>query len=200
MPSVAKYPLSYFVRHGQTDWNVAVRFQGQEDVDINSVGWSQADENGRKLAGILGKAPGFDFVASPLRRTRETMRRVRIQMGLPPADFRTDRRLMEVNFGDLQGYVADEIEARDPGVTARRLEDKWNFRPPGAQAESYAMLAERVRSWLDELTQETVGVIHGGVMRALFHLVNGVPGDEAASLDTPQDLILKLEDDRLTWL
>jgi probable phosphoglycerate mutase len=57
-----------------------------------------------------------------------------------------------------------------------------------------------VRGWLDELTQETVGVIHGGVIRALFHLIEGVPGEEAAGIDTPQDLILKLEDDRLTWL
>jgi probable phosphoglycerate mutase len=197
---VAKYPLSYFVRHGQTDWNVAVRFQGQEDVDINSTGWSQADDNGRKLAGILGKAPGFDFVASPLRRTRETMRRVRTQMHLSPDDFHTDARLMELNFGDWQGYVAAEIEARDPGVIAQRDRDKWNFRPPGAKAESYAILARRVRDWLDELTQETVGVIHGGVIRALFHLIEGVPGEEAASLDTPQDLILKLEDDRLAWI
>ena len=197
---MAKYPLSYFVRHGQTDWNVAVRFQGQEDVDINSTGWSQADENGRKLACIIGKAPGFDFVASPLRRTCETMRRVRARMGLPPDDFHTDARLMELNFGDWQGYVAEEIEARDPGVTARRDRDKWNFRPPGAGAESYAMLAERVNGWLGELTQETVGVVHGGVIRSLFHLLEGVPGQEAASLDTPQNLVLKLEDDRLTWL
>jgi probable phosphoglycerate mutase len=197
---VAKYPLSYFVRHGQTDWNVAVRFQGQEDIDINSTGWGQADENGRKLAGILGKAPGFDFVASPLRRTCETMRRVRIQMDLPPGDFRTDIRLMELNFGDWQGYIADEIEAREPGVTARRDRDKWNFRPPGVNAESYAMLAARVESWLEELTQETVGVVHGGVIRALFHLIEGVPGEKAASMDTPQDAILKLEHDRLAWL
>ncbi|MBN9079085.1 MAG: histidine phosphatase family protein [Rhizobiales bacterium 65-79] len=197
---MAKYPLSYFVRHGQTDWNVSERFQGQTDVDINSTGWGQADENGRKLAGTLGKAPGFDFVASPLRRTCETMRRVRKEMGLPLDDFHTDARLKEVNFGDWQGYVADEIEARWPGSIERRLADKWNFRPPGANAESYAMLAARVEGWLEELTQETVGVIHGGVIRALFHLVEGVPGDKAASIDTPQDLVLKLEDDRLTWL
>jgi probable phosphoglycerate mutase len=194
------YPLAYFVRHGQTDWNADVRFQGQEDVDINSVGWRQADDNGRRLAGILGGAPGFDFVASPLRRTQETMRRVRIQMGLPPGDFRTDVRLKEVNFGDWQGYTAEQLEASDPGVTRRRLEDKWNFRPPGADAESYAMLAARVKSWLDELTQETVGVIHGGVMRSLFHLVEGVPGEKAASIDTPQDRILRLKGSRLDWI
>jgi probable phosphoglycerate mutase len=197
---VAKYPLAYFTRHGQTDWNVSERFQGQEDIEINAVGRRQADENGRKLAGILGAAPGFDFVASPLKRTCQTMRRVRIQMGLPPDGFHTDVRLKEVNFGDWQGYVADEVEARSPGIIERRLADKWNFRPAGAEAESYAMLDERVRGWLDELTQETVGVIHGGVIRALFHLIEGVPGQEAADLDTPQDVVLKLEDDRLTWI
>ena len=105
-----------------------------------------------------------------------------------------------MNFGDWQGYVAEEIEARSPGIIERRLADKWNFRPLGADAESYAMLAGRVNGWLEELTQETVGVIHGGVMRALFHLIEGVPGQEAADMDTPQDVILKLEDDRLTWL
>jgi probable phosphoglycerate mutase len=197
---VAKYPLAYFTRHGQTDWNVSERFQGQVDTDINALGESQADENGRKLAGILGAAPGYDFVASPLRRTRQTMRRVRIQMGLPPDGFHTDARLKEVNFGDWQGYFADEIEARSPGIIEQRLADKWNFRPAGADAESYAMLAERVGGWLDELTQQTVGVIHGGVIRVLFHLIEGVPGEEAADMDTPQDVILKLEGDRLTWI
>ncbi len=197
---MATYPLCYFVRHGQTDWNVTDRFQGQEDIDINAVGWHQADENGRKLAEILGKAEGFDFVASPLSRTRETMRRIRTRMDLPPDDFHTDARLMELNFGDWQGYIAEEIEARTPGSMARRLGDKWNFQPPGANAESYAMLAQRVHEWLDELTQETVAVVHGGVMRSLFRLIEGVPGEDAADLDTPQDRILRLKDDRLTWL
>ena len=90
---MAKYPLAYFVGHGQTDWNVSERFQGQEDTDINAVGRRQADGNGRKLAGILGTASGFDFVASPLRRTQQTMRRIRTQMGLPPDGFHTDMRL-----------------------------------------------------------------------------------------------------------
>jgi hypothetical protein len=31
-------------------------------------------------------------------------------------------------------------------------------------------------------------------------LIEGVPGQEAADMETPQDVILKLEDDRLTWL
>jgi broad specificity phosphatase PhoE len=194
------YPLAFFVRHGQTDYNADARVQGQADIDINAVGRRQADENGEELARLLGTASGFDFVASPLRRTRETMEHVRRKMGLPPEGYRTDARLMELNFGDWQGYTFAEIEARTPGVTAPRHRDKWNFVPPGNGAESYAMLAERVRSWLGDLRQKTVCVAHGGVIRSLFHIIEHVPGPEAANIDTPQNRILKLDGDRLTWI
>ncbi|MGN6584569.1 MAG: histidine phosphatase family protein [Rhizobiaceae bacterium] len=194
------YPLTYFVRHGQTDYNADGRLQGQADPDINALGRRQADENGEKLARLLGKAEGFDFVASPLRRTRETMERIRIKMELPAEGYRTDPRLMELNFGDWQGFTFAEIEARTPGATAPRLKDKWDFVPPGAHAESYAMLAERVKGWLAELNVRTICVAHGGVIRSLFHIVEHVPGREAANIETPQDRILKLENERLTWL
>jgi probable phosphoglycerate mutase len=194
------YPLTYFARHGQTDYNAEIRVQGQADIDINAVGRRQADENGEKLARLIGKGEGFDFVASPLRRTRETMERIRVRMGLPPEDYRTDPRLMELNFGDWQGFTFPEIEKRSPGATAPRLRDKWDFVPPGAHAESYAMLAERVRNWLGDLHVRTVCVTHGGVIRSLFNVIEHVPGSEAADIDTPQDQILKLENDRLTWL
>jgi probable phosphoglycerate mutase len=194
------YPLTYIVRHGQTDWNAEVRVQGQADVDINALGRRQADENGEKLARLVGKAEDFDFVASPLRRARETMERIRVKLGLPPGGYRTDARLMELNFGDWQGFTFTEIEAGAPGTTARRLADKWNFRPPGRHAESYAMLAERVRSWLAGLEVKTICVAHGGVERSLFNIIGHMPGEEAATVDTPQDRILKLEDDRLSWI
>lgn len=193
------YPLTYFVRHGQTDYNAEIRVQGQADIDINAVGRRQADANGEKLARLLGRAEGFDFVASPLRRTRETMQHIRVKMGLPAEGYRTDPRLMELNFGDWQGFTFTEIEARTPGATVPRLEDKWDFVPPGAHAESYAMLAERVRNWLADLDTQTICVTHGGVIRSLFNIIEHVPGSEAANVDTPQDKILKLENDRLSW-
>ena len=40
----------YFVRHGETDWNVEARLQGQQDVPLNAVGRAQAEEAGRRLA------------------------------------------------------------------------------------------------------------------------------------------------------
>lgn len=192
--------LAYFIRHGQTDWNAELRFQGQVDVDINATGRAQARANGRLLAGLIANASAFDFVASPMRRTRETMEIVREAMGLPAEGYRTDARLMEVHFGDWQGLTAAEVDAARPDSIAARERDKWGFLPPGAEAESYERLAERVRPWLAELARPTVCVTHGGVVRALHLLMGAATREQAAALDVPQDRVLRLEGGRFDWL
>jgi probable phosphoglycerate mutase len=194
------FPLVYFVRHGQTDWNMEGRLQGQADTDITELGRRQADRNGHRLAELIGTAEGFDFVASPMRRTRETMERVRAAMVLPPAEYRTDARLVEVHFGDWQGHTFVELESRQPGSTMARSKDKWNFVPPGAKGESYQMLLERVRPWFEALERPTVCVTHGGVIRTVFRMVADTPERQAARLDVPQDKVLRLSDGRLDWL
>lgn len=193
-------PLLYFVRHGQTDWNAQHRLQGQSDIDLNDVGRGQADANGVKLAGLIGDAAGFDFVASPMSRARETMERVRLGLGLDAKAYRTDAQLIEVHFGDWQGFTYPELEARDPGFAAKRKRDKWNVIPPGKGAESYQMLLERVRPWFEQLSEPTVCVAHGGVARAIFRLVSGLDGAKAARLEVPQDKILRVQDGKLEWL
>ncbi|RST79950.1 histidine phosphatase family protein [Aquibium carbonis] len=193
-------PLVYFVRHGQTDWNVAERFQGQRDVDINDVGRTQARRNGRRLAELLDDPGRFDFVASPLRRTCETMEIIRQEIGLAVQGYRLEPRLVEVHFGDWQGMTVDEVEATFPGVGAAREADKWEFHPPGVGAESYRMLSDRVAPWLSAIARDTVCVTHGGVIRAIFMLTGAVARAEAASLDIPQDRILRYRDGLLDWL
>ena len=191
--------VTYILRHGQTVWNAAGRFQGQADTPINDRGREQAAANGRALLELIGNASGFDFVGSPLWRTRDTMERARRAMGLDPGAYRVDPTLVEVNFGDWQGFTLAEVERRSPGSVARRNADKWNFRPPGAAAESYAMLLERVRPMFEAITRPTVVVTHGGVIRCLFAM-HGMPGEEAAALDIAQDKILRLEAGKVEWI
>jgi broad specificity phosphatase PhoE len=193
-------PLVYFVRHGQTDWNAEGRLQGQADTDINQRGREQADRNGQVLARLIARPEEFDFVASPMRRTRETMERVRLTMGLDPFAFRTDERLIEIHFGAWQGLTFVELEAREPGSTKVRRRDKWNFRPPGPLGESYEMLRARVTPWLESLAQPTVCVTHGGVIRAVFRVIGQMSERDAAALNVPQDRVLRLQDGLLDWL
>lgn len=193
-------PLIYFSRHGLTDWNITKRIQGQVERDITEVGRAQATENGKKLKNLIGRAEGFDFVASPLRRTRETMERIRTAMDLDPKAYRTDPLLMELNFGDWQGYIEEEVAAIHPDQVAARYKDKWNFVPSGEKAESYAMLAKRFDGWLKAVTGNTVCVTHGGCLRVLSHLYGGLTEIEAANLDISQDKILRFSDAGLEWL
>ncbi|MFZ1681135.1 MAG: histidine phosphatase family protein [Rhizobiaceae bacterium] len=192
-------PPLYVIRHGQTDWNAEFRLQGQADVPINALGRDQAFGNGRRLARLIGQAEAFRFIASPMGRTRETMEIVRGAMGLDPDDYVTDARLVEVHFGDWQGRTFAEIDRDTPGAIAERDRDKWNFVPPGAAAESYAMLMARVLPVFEELHGPTVVVAHGGIIRSLFRR-NGLSEYKAATLTIPQDRLLRVSGDRLEWL
>lgn len=193
-------PLCYFVRHGQTGWNAELRLQGQADTDMTELGRSQAERNGRRLAELVPNPEDFDFVASPLKRTRETMELVRAGMGLPARGYRVDARLMEVHFGDWQGFTHAELEERQPGSTAARFADKWGFVAPGPSGESYQMLLDRVRPWYEALEKPTICVTHGGVLRILFRLVEDMPVADVAMLEIVQDKVLRLKDSRLEWL
>lgn len=186
--------LIYVVRHGQTDWNAEYRLQGQKDIPLNATGRGQADANGITLGGILGSdARRYDFVSSPLSRTRETMERVRAGMGLTPELYRTDDRLRELSFGAWEGRTLKEVGASDPKLLEKREEDKWAFVPPGDDAESYEILSWRIGAWLKDVVGPTVCVAHGGVIRALFRIVADIAPEEAAELPIPQDNILRLD-------
>ncbi|MBM7045145.1 MULTISPECIES: histidine phosphatase family protein [Rhizobium] len=187
-------PILYVIRHGQTDWNAERRLQGQKDIDLNAIGREQARQNGIDLREILAfENRSFDFIASPLRRTRETMEIAREAMGLPPKDYRTDERLVEVSFGAWEGFTLRELKAAEPERLAERKAGKWDFIPPGEDAESYEILSWRVGSWLTSVERPTVCVTHGGVIRTLFRLVGDVAKEEAAEIPIHQDQILKVD-------
>jgi broad specificity phosphatase PhoE len=192
--------LIYAVRHGQTDWNAEGRLQGARDIPINARGRTQARLNGVALGRLLGaQVASFDFVASPLGRTRETMEIIRAELGLPVAAYRTDDRLIEVSFGDWEGHTLAEIARQAPELLAARERDKWNFLPPGKRAESYEILSWRIAAWMKSVDRPTICVCHGGVIRSLLHLVGGISAHDAAETLIPQDRVLAIEDGRLNW-
>ncbi|GHC71440.1 histidine phosphatase family protein [Limoniibacter endophyticus] len=193
-------PLIYFVRHGETSWNVERRLQGQTDRPLNKNGIAQATRNGQKLKALIDDISIFDFVASPLIRTSDTMRLLRKAMGLEPDDFRTDRRIIEISFGEWEGSTLPELETHSPGVSKKRDADKWNFVPPGAAAESYEILRRRVLPFVEELVRPTVVVTHGGVIRTIFRQFGGYSEEEASRMHVTQDHVLRFADGELIWL
>lgn len=191
--------IVYFVRHGETDWNRVQRYQGQQDIPLNATGRAQAQRNGAVLKDALGaEAATLDFVASPLQRARETMEILRQAMGLPPEDYRRDDRLREISYGHWEGQLWSELPALDPdGFTARQA-DFWGWCP--RDGESYAMLSDRVSGWLGDVERTGIVVAHGGVMRVLRGLVEGLAPEALQKLPVPQDKVLILEQDTARWL
>jgi broad specificity phosphatase PhoE len=189
----------YFVRHGETDWNRAQRYQGQRDIPLNALGREQAARNGRTLTDALGQlAAAIDYVSSPLRRAWETMELMRAELGLPPKGYRTDDRLREIHYGHWEGELWNELHATDPQGFAAREADKWGWRPTGG--ESYRDLSERVAAWLGEVERDVVVAAHGGVMRVLRGLILRLEPAEIFRLDVPQDKVLVVEAGRTRWL
>lgn len=192
----------YFIRHGQTDWNAEGRFQGQRDIPLNDIGRAQADANGASLRLLLGESlESFDFVASPLKRTRETMILVRHAAGLLPADqFSMEKAIIELSFGEWEGKTEEELRSGYPQQMKERKADKWHYMPPGEDAESYETLSWRIAAWLERLERPTVCVTHGGVIRALFKISGTLAPEKAARQDVPQDRILKFTGNKAEWL
>ncbi len=191
-------PLIYFLRHGQTDFNAAGRIQGIIEVPLNATGRTQAQRNGSVLNEVISDKSRFDFVASPLLRTRQTMEIARTAMGLPAEDYRTDDRLKEISFGAWGGMMWAEIGEKDPVNHARRQADPWNEAPP--EGQSFRDFYAQVMSWLAEVTNDTIIVAHGGTSRCLRgHFLKLAP-QEILHLDVPQDKVLMIEHETLTWL
>jgi len=192
-----------FLRHGETAYNAENRLQGQRDTPLNARGRAQAQAVGRTLrARIRPEIERLEaadaFIASPLKRARETMAIAREAMGLTTDRYRLDPVLKELSFGAWEGLTWPEIEARDPKRLRAREKDKWNFAPPGG--ESYAMLAERVRSWIGGLTGDAFVVSHGGVARALMTLIAGVATAKATDAPIAQGRALCFENGECRWI
>lgn len=85
------------VRHGETDWNLAGRFQGRSDLPLNQKGVEQANA----LASALRGEPLAAIYSSPLARAKETARL--IQVFHPFAPMYEDEGLVEMDLGEFEG-------------------------------------------------------------------------------------------------
>ena len=193
-------PTVFYLRHGETDWNVAGRLQGRRDVPLNARGREQASHCGAILRDLFardGRDPSsLEFVSSPLVRATETMALAREAMGLDRDGYRTDEQLAELAFGDWEGMTIAQLHYSDPQRIAAREHDKWRFVPP--QGESYEMVAARMRGWYERLTGDVVAAAHGGTCRGLMAILGIAKPAAAPLVDIAQGVVYVFEGDKLT--
>lgn len=160
----------WLIRHGQTDWNVEGRYQGQADIPLNANGLRQATE----LAGRLNGAPFDAIFSSDLLRTRQTAEALAEHCQL---DVQLDVRLREIHQGEWEGKLVKDMIAAHPKARAEFLQDPFAARAPGG--ESVGEVAVRVRAAVEEIAaaypQGRVLVIsHGLSIATLLCAVRGV--------------------------
>ena len=149
----------YFVRHGQSEWNVADKICGATDIPLTPQGHLQAEETGRAIlaAGIRAER----ILYSPLSRAAETARHIYEITGIPAI---CEPRLIEQNFGIWEGT--------SPRHSAAFSAAKQQFVNRFGTGESMLRLAQRIYNLLDELRRDDsaeacILVAHNGISRVV---------------------------------
>jgi len=168
-PTIPARPF-WFLRHGQTDWNVARRIQGHTDIPLNATGTAQA----QAAAQVLRHATIHCIISSPLQRAALTAAIVQEQLGTP---LHHDDRLKERAFGAFEGEFRHEILARHNRGPEESYQD---ILPP--DCETADMLQTRIATVLTEhLTAQATNTLlfvgHGAFMAHLCELL-GLNGQQ----------------------
>jgi len=160
----------YLVRHGETEWNHERRYLGHSDIPLNKTGKQMAEALSRRIEGF-----NVDLIlASDLKRTFET---ASILNKVLKTNIKTEPRLREVFFGDLEGVQSEEARR----VYAEDLK-KWTedseYPLPGG--ESLQDLSQRLMALLHEVKQmdsidSVMLVTHSGVLRMIMRLLLELP-------------------------
>jgi 2,3-bisphosphoglycerate-dependent phosphoglycerate mutase len=152
------------LRHGETDWNRELRFQGHVDVSLNGVGFEQAKRLARRLAGHIAHR----IYASDLLRAQQTAQPVAHELGLPTV---SDAALREQDFGRVDGMRVDDIKEQHPQAWAGWLRFHEDYSMPEGEStrQFHARVMEAVNNMVSAHLGETVVVVtHGGVLDMIY--------------------------------
>lgn len=144
----------FLIRHGETDWNKALRIQGREDIPLNHHGIEQAKECGRAFQQL-----NIDcIVSSPLIRAVQTANEIAKYVGV--REVIIEERLIERDYGLLSGSTLSFSEAFT-------VDDKE------ANMEPWEIVSERMLSCLNEYRvkqniNNVIMVSHGASIKSVL--------------------------------
>lgn len=165
----------YFVRHGQTVWNVENKICGATDSPLTAFGHEQARETGHVLREKIdaGDIHIDEILTSPLSRAYDTAKEISDIIHVP---FRVEPRLIEQNFGIWEGTPRDGKDF----ATA-----KENFTDSYGGGESMMRMAQRIYNLIDDLKKEPqktyLLVAHNGIARIVESYFRDMTNEEFAA-------------------
>jgi len=182
----------FLIRHGETEWNAAGRFQGKLDSALTSSGILQAKMVGLRLSDVASHATAM--AVSPLGRTRQTASLISNYGRFPSPQY--DDRLAEVSIGSWDGLTDIEIEAEFPGALDGATPFDWYFRSP--DGETYDAAMERANRWLMSIEVPSIAVSHGLMGRIIRAAYLNLSKEDALCLPVPQDVVWHLANGGVT--
>lgn len=174
--------MIFFVRHGETDWNVLGQIQGTSDIELNENGVAQAEKVAKELADT-----NIDLIiCSPLKRARKT---AEIINKYKNCEIICDDRFTERCFGEFEGKTKYEFP----------VGDVWNYEKncKYERVERMKDFFERIYKALDDVklkygNKNVLIVSHGGVSRPVYCYFNGIP-DNMLSVKIKNCEVIKYE-------
>jgi broad specificity phosphatase PhoE len=161
------------IRHGQTDWNAAGRWQGHTDRPLNEIGTAQA----QALANRLHHWPIQAIYSSDLQRAAGTAHMIAQPHNIT---ITLDPHWRERYAGRLEGLTREEIQQQLPEVWAVLAQGQAE----APEGESYAALRERVAAayhhLLSQHTNEMIAIVsHGGTLHNFISYILGFPPQQS---------------------
>jgi len=174
----------WFIRHGETDWNLARRLQGWQDTPLNPQGITQAARVAARLREEAEDAPFAAVYSSDLQRAHHTAVPAAEALGLR---VRPEPGLRERGFGVLEGLNMDELDTLAPQAAAA-----WKSRDPLRALEGGETLGQfraRVVAAAEDIAlrhpgERVLAFTHGGVLDVVWREASGLP------LNAPRDALL----------
>ena len=162
----------YFVRHGESEWNVADKICGRTDIPLTKRGHEQAVETGKKIVADGIKAD--EILYSPLLRAADTAKHISEMTGIPA---HMEPRLIEQNFGKYESTPRN-------GEEFQKAKQQFVTRYDGG--ESMLHLAQRIYNLLDEIREESdhktyILVAHNGISRVIQSYFYEMTNEEYAT-------------------
>jgi len=193
----------YFVRHGETEWNLKGMLQGKQNSPLTEKGRAQAAKLGEALKDVE-----FDgLYSSPMGRASLTAEIIR---GEREQALFTIPALREMSFGEMEGLSKKEFQKLHPEQYKNLWEDALIYDPSAFKGETFKEVDERVMEGLDHLVKShpnggrILVVSHGMTLKNIFMHVWGhgldkywddpVPENTSLTRVSYRDGVYKMED------
>lgn len=180
----------YFIRHGQTDWNIAGRLQGSMDIELNATGISQAEE----LSNLVKKG-NYNISKIYSSRQKRALKTAQILGAAINKEVIPVDGIQEINFGKWEGLGFDEIEKLYPEDYRLWFNNRRYTKPPMAESYNDVLIRalKAIKKIISENEDDVAIVTHGGLIMAMQCLLNDVAFEDMLKFSLKNTSVLELD-------